>query len=378
MLAIRQPVLLFLLATAFAVASSCTQNGEKPPFLEATVDTTLVIGDEEENGIEYALAQPEAVAVDSTGRVYVADNQIPAIQVYDATGRHLRTIGREGRGPGEFHEIGELAVHGDTLTVVDRAGIDQFSLGGASIASYQIESGGYTPRGLLRHPGGKWILGWHQRRGGADSLLHVYTRGFESTEMAFVRGTRYTDDNVASRSTLTFKFGSIGVNEDGHVLFAPYLYEGEIGQYAVVDGSWTQTGTLTGYTERSAYEYEKVSSDAPRTMEAQVHTSSKGSFNVMYYNKSLGLFRRGDHIFHFTSIAREDRRLFGVEIYDSEGELKGYAPLKQVATDENDVPTEATPMPEAIGPNGAFYLIEKGYDAVPKVTVLTIRVDEIY
>jgi len=34
--------------------------------------------------------------------IFVLDNQVPALRVYDYSGRHLRDIGREGEGPGEF------------------------------------------------------------------------------------------------------------------------------------------------------------------------------------------------------------------------------------------------------------------------------------
>ncbi|MGD8329734.1 MAG: 6-bladed beta-propeller [Acidobacteriota bacterium] len=34
--------------------------------------------------------------------IYVVDRQVPVIRVYDMDGRHLRDIGREGQGPGEF------------------------------------------------------------------------------------------------------------------------------------------------------------------------------------------------------------------------------------------------------------------------------------
>ena len=49
-----------------------------------------------------------ALAVDSLGRIYVADNHAHAVQVFDAGGNHIRTIGRQGAGPGEFEQIAAL------------------------------------------------------------------------------------------------------------------------------------------------------------------------------------------------------------------------------------------------------------------------------
>src|SRR5687768_6435519 len=46
----------------------------------------------------------------------------PWIAVFDSTGKHIRTIGRRGGGPGEFMTIGRFRVTGkDTLRVFDIA-----------------------------------------------------------------------------------------------------------------------------------------------------------------------------------------------------------------------------------------------------------------
>lgn len=57
--------------------------------------------------------------VDDDGRVYVSDSQANGVHVFDASGRHVRTIGREGEGPVEFRRLGDLQTFGDTLVVVD-------------------------------------------------------------------------------------------------------------------------------------------------------------------------------------------------------------------------------------------------------------------
>ncbi len=42
------------------------------------------------------------VTVDALGRIYVLDRQPKEVRVFDRGGRHVRTLGREGGGPGEF------------------------------------------------------------------------------------------------------------------------------------------------------------------------------------------------------------------------------------------------------------------------------------
>ena len=376
----REVVLKWIgIAVLLGLAASdtgCTpgENSEGPVVLETTVDTSLVVGVNAEEGPAYALGDPVGVEVDSAGRLYVADNSIPAIQVYDDAGTHLRTIGGKGPGPGEFQEIQDLHVHGDTLTVICPTEVERFRLGGQSLDTFTLDD--QASWRALHSPNDRWILGAYSARGGPDSLLRVYSDNFNPTRAAFGRASEFVDSNIVSKVTIGQHVGSLGTTSDGGVLLAPYLYEGQIAEYRPKRGRWRRIGTWMGYTERDAYEYEKVTSDAP-AKEAKIYTTYAGVFNAIYYNKSLGLFRRDDRVFHFTSTTRRSHRRFGAEIYQSNGTMQGYAPLTEIATNEDGVPVEVTPTPEAIGPDGAFYLIEKGYDAVPKVVVLSLSVEKI-
>jgi hypothetical protein len=53
------------------------------------------------------------------GTVVVGDDQSKELRFFDRSGRHLRTVGREGGGPGEFKAVGLLGVVGDSLMVGD-------------------------------------------------------------------------------------------------------------------------------------------------------------------------------------------------------------------------------------------------------------------
>lgn len=61
--------------------------------------------------------------VDADGRIYVLDRQSNELRMFDATGRHLRTVGRAGSGPGEYDAANGIAwIDDDTLLVVDQRG----------------------------------------------------------------------------------------------------------------------------------------------------------------------------------------------------------------------------------------------------------------
>lgn len=66
------------------------------------------------------LAAPTAIAVDGErGRLYVLELQPPELRVYDLSdGRFLRSLGRQGDGPGEYRYPTALAVSADGVVAV--------------------------------------------------------------------------------------------------------------------------------------------------------------------------------------------------------------------------------------------------------------------
>lgn len=71
-----------------------------------------------------------AVAADSRDNIYILDGLTQEIQVFDAGGGFLRTLGGQGQGAGEFREaLGPAIAPGDTLWVADQ-GAPRYSIFG--------------------------------------------------------------------------------------------------------------------------------------------------------------------------------------------------------------------------------------------------------
>lgn len=68
-----------------------------------------------------SFGQIAALAVDESGRIFVLDNQARELRIFGPAGEHLRTIGRQGGGPGEFGNPVGVAIHPakGTIWVVD-------------------------------------------------------------------------------------------------------------------------------------------------------------------------------------------------------------------------------------------------------------------
>jgi hypothetical protein len=87
------------------LVGACTEAGNHPGRAQDVVRRVgradLSIG-QLEGAAEYAFGRVSGITEGATGEIYVSDAQANAIRVFDANGVFLRTIGREGQGPGEL------------------------------------------------------------------------------------------------------------------------------------------------------------------------------------------------------------------------------------------------------------------------------------
>ncbi len=65
-------------------------------------------------------ASPRNIVVTRGGEIVILDRRPASLMLFAVTGKLLRTIGRQGAGPGEYADFGDLRIVGDTLVVNDR------------------------------------------------------------------------------------------------------------------------------------------------------------------------------------------------------------------------------------------------------------------
>ncbi len=85
-----------------------------------------------------------------TGRVFVLDGLDARVYVFSRDGEFLTGWGRRGMGPGEFDGPVSLAVHRDTVAVVDSRGAHFYSSRGTYLGSVGVPFGSGGPRYLVR------------------------------------------------------------------------------------------------------------------------------------------------------------------------------------------------------------------------------------
>jgi hypothetical protein len=111
-----------------AALAACAEPSSTPAGSDATLDgpdrpvrlsTTDVVSVGALEGADWEIfSRVDAVAFDAVGNLYVYDPENHRVVVADPRGNHLRTLGREGDGPGELRSPAAMAVGRDGTVVI--------------------------------------------------------------------------------------------------------------------------------------------------------------------------------------------------------------------------------------------------------------------
>ena len=114
---------------------------------------------------------PTALALDSRGNVYLADEWLNRISIYTGDGEFVRSWGRAGSGNGELDRPSGLAIDGDTIFITDSRNhrVQKFSLDGSYIGQFGSFGSGKgelnMPWGIgLDKDGNVYVADWRNDR----------------------------------------------------------------------------------------------------------------------------------------------------------------------------------------------------------------------
>lgn len=155
--------------------------------------------------------------------IYVADRQVPAVRVFDFLGRHVRDIGRQGQGPGEFLAPVFVAGTPDGRIVVQdmqrRQRLIVYGRDGSVLEPYRLEA---EPKCCTRPPvvledGTVWL---ELRRGGGRTIgmtsVERYVQRFDSDG---ARGERQAVPLGEELRPHTFRL--VDIEHDTYAPFSP-------------------------------------------------------------------------------------------------------------------------------------------------------------
>jgi hypothetical protein len=207
-------------SAAASAVPTLTLAQERPP---GVVQPSVRIGEGEAH--EFSFSRISGLAVDALGFLYVADAQEHRVDVFALGSAHVATIGRRGRGPGEFQHPTSIAAAPDgTIWVRDMNRIQRFTRDEPSAPATRYAA-------VVNGPP---MADWMSQRTGVvdrDGLVHVP----QSFTLSRTDPPRYVQ--------LMFRVGADGAIRDSIV--APH-YPGPAASFAIVRLSATDGRMLRG------------------------------------------------------------------------------------------------------------------------------------
>lgn len=186
--------------------------------LDWTLTELFRLGGEDEGPGSFTAAHQASVGTDAAGRIYVLDGHTYQVQVFDRDGRHLRTQGGRGGGPGEFQMHGFLLVHPSGVTSVfdfPKRSLVRWDADGSVLPEIRFEGFFPSPR--------TWLSG--------DTLIHVHEEYEEQRRITSLRfviaGDTTKVPGVESRTSGMVMFSCVGLNLPP--LFSPQVVHATTG-----------------------------------------------------------------------------------------------------------------------------------------------------
>ena len=157
------------------------------------------------------------IDVDKSGLIYVLDNAFSRVQVFDAAGAFVRSVGRPGEGPGDLATPTAIAVHDNGRLFVAGGGrVSVFDVDGQYVDSFQHGVVGSLVRSLKVDPEAGLFVACLDIMD--QDIVHRYD--FDSARLlSFCKSYAYEND-VDTRVEQVFGGGSIDLGKDGTVYFS--------------------------------------------------------------------------------------------------------------------------------------------------------------
>ena len=272
------------------------------------------------------------LAEDRNGDVYMLDSQLSEISVYSPDGEYLRTIGREGEGPGEFRGSFELFIRPDDVVGVVQVfpgKIVQLTTMGEPAGNYPLpalEAGGF----MLTFAGSATD----------NRLLLTTAMSGQTGQTSYLRSYDFEGNELARfhEASKPMKFGGMEFEEntdrdftsrwamapDGRVACAT-----DFGDYSVT--IWNADGTVDRVITRPAFESVKRTGEEREFMKAMFEGFTSWNPGSSYTESSTHmtvqqLFFRPDGSLWVLSSEGAWRRDDGVfasfDVYDSAGRFQ--------------------------------------------------------
>ena len=313
--------------------------------LSFTLREQLVIGDDEGASDEYIFSYPELVRTDSKGNIYVKDRMRMDVRVFDASGRYVTEIGREGEGPGEMRDITGMHVDDqDRLIVADRLSsrFTIFTDLGKSFETKALPEKNMIYPDIILSLDDSFLLRYvklfDDPEGGSDitddQILHIYDTELNWLEtFAQLEGIFDMDRPFLSMFSSVQGALKVATNGSDVIFLAPKVYDGYLYRYKRSNNVWGMEKLKGGPVPKRAYiPVSERDFETNRDYRSWAITMAgpTGIFHAKVLNHCIGIaIRSTGEIVNLTrqTPLRKDQE-YSAELFDPNGNLLGYGPLQ--------------------------------------------------
>jgi DNA-binding beta-propeller fold protein YncE len=257
---------------------------------------------------------PSTVSCDPEGNIYVVDSGAKNIKKFDAQGKFLKTIGREGQGPGEFDGPYYSTFAGDRLIVWDSGSrrLSYFTPEGDFVNSINIAYNEGWVRGLRGLPSGEVVVEMERSYRREPDKPQECRIDLYSAELKFIR-TIYNRELWRKKYIRTKEYGT-------STLYFPY--SADVRWDVLPDGR-----IVIGYSEN--YELEifdqsgnKISSISHKNDPVDVTEKDKKDYfdSIEFYRMGERLKDPPEYVTKYTEFPKH-KPVYKNILADSEGNI---------------------------------------------------------
>lgn len=298
---------------------------------------------------DFYLATLIGIGRDEQNNIYLFDEAQSRIHKLDPEGNFIESLLRPGRGPGEVYAFSSFDV-ASNIIVADNQNfaIKRFDLSGEQIDQFIYHPDDMeTPRNMIKIDEDKYLMLFSLSEnqalrvfGGVDELFHIYN--IQNEERVFSFGGRETildelgyESDVA-KSFTTLNVGDALLLEDAKLLYAPYIYNGQLFLYNVdIEGKEAEKkrvirGRVHDISPAIDFEDNEQEQTTRDVVSSTIYGEVAGLINI----RNLGIHRTSDGtIVSFYAKQHETADSFyetmHVDIFDSDLNFIGSDQIKE-------------------------------------------------
>lgn len=338
------------------------------------LETIFSINDDKTTQKEYMFKHVMDIITDDENNFYVHENAGTEIRKFSNDGKYIRTIGRNGEGPGEFKHIMQMYINTKNELVVrdpPNYRISYFNLNGKYLRSAPFKSGSPYFDKVQRYNNDSYIA---LKSVNNNNLEHgnkivVYDDGFQNLITSFGHSSIFWKYNDVFELNMD-KWNALNITfNDKNVFAAKKFYDGNI--YIFDKNKNWEVRTVEGkQIKKPGYEIiEKMSNQVEwkNIIGGGIGFGEEWGgkhrvFTIIYRYTSIGIVNyKNKYILNFlVSCVNQKECELGADVYNTDGIYLGYSKIEKgenISLNSNVFCID----------NESYFLMRDGYSVIKKI-----------